>query len=114
MRYTHADQAPEIEVRATKKEACQADGVTIVLEWTQENPLSTYYIDIDPQNLLSLVFNGVTNVTLGMSYNTLYNVSVLAGHLCGDSNVTIFTQLFYYGRCKLKLMIITQKIVESY
>ena len=109
MWYTHADQAPEIEVRSTKKEPCQGDGVTIALEWTQENPLYTYYIDTDPQSLLSLVYNGVTNVTLGMSYNTLYNVSVLAEHLCGDSNVTVFTQLFYYGRCKF-----TQKLVESY
>ena len=92
----HVDQAPEIEVRYTNKEPYKGDGVIVTLEWTQGNPLYTYYIDTVPQ-IISL-FSGNASATLLMSYNTLYNVSVLAEHLCGDSNETIFTQLFYYGR----------------
>ena len=79
------------------KEPCKDDGVTVTLEWTQGNPLYTYHIDTVPQ--IPLMFSGNANVTLKISYNILYNVSILAEHLCGDSNATIFTQLFYYGRC---------------
>ena len=80
------------------KEPCKGDGVTVTLEWTQGNPLYTYHVNTVPQTI-PILFSGNANVTLRVSYNTLYNVSVLAEHLCGDSNITIFTQLFYYGKC---------------
>ena len=85
-------------MKSTNKEQCKGDdGVTVTLEWIQTNPLYMYHIDTVPQ---TSTFSESRNasVTLGMSYNTLYNVSISAEHLCGDSNVTIFTQLFYYGR----------------
>ena len=71
----------------------EGNGVTVILEWTQERPLYSYHVNITPQ--LALMFNESTRVRLTARYNILYNFSVAAAHLCGQHNVTSSTELYY-------------------
>ena len=69
------------------------DGVKVTLEWlSQENPLYSYYVEVDPQ---IATYGNSSAIMLMLSYNTPYNVSVLAGNLC-EENLTIFNQYFNY------------------
>ena len=72
----------------------EVDGIKVILEWIQENPLYPYYIDVDP-SVPGPVIHGNSSVMLNLSYNNPCNVSVLAGHPC-DGNLTIFNELFNY------------------
>ena len=75
----------------------EGNGVTVILEWTQESPLYFYHINITPQ--MALMFNestmSLSRVQLIALYNMLYNFSVVAVHPCGQHNVTSFTELYY-------------------
>ena len=42
------------------------------------------------------IFNNTA--TLIVTYNVMYNVSVEISHLCDQSNITIFSNLYYYPR----------------
>ena len=79
----YLNQTQEIEVRSTNKEPCKGDdGVTITLKWTCmcKSSLHISY-RFSPTNITKLMFSG--------SGNAVY--TAMAEHLCGDSNVTIFT-----------------------
>ena len=72
--------------------------VSVILEWTlpPESALYSYNISVVPQ-ASQLNFYGSTRAQLTLSYNTLYNVSVVARHLCGNASVATSIQL-YYGK----------------
>ena len=70
------------------------DNVTVILEWTPENGMS-YNVSVVPQ--VAVRFTGDRSVQLTASYNTVYNVSVVAT-LCGRNNATTATGLSY-GEC---------------
>ena len=71
--------------------------ITVTLEWIQENSLYCYNIGVIPP--LQLHFNGATSVSVNMSYNVPYNLSILVAHdiVCIENPVIIFTQHFYYS-----------------
>ena len=83
-------------MRQITEEVYEGDGVTITLKWTQwKLPRYSYFIDTIPS--APVTFNGNLSVTIKLSYNIQFNVSILATHLCGESNITIFTQLFHFS-----------------
>ena len=78
-------------------EESEISGMIVTLEWTLE-PMSHFYfynISVVPQ--LNLTFVECTKVMLLVPYNSLYNVTVVAEHRCGQNNVTVtaFKQLLY-------------------
>ena len=75
-----------------RKEQFEKDGVTVTLEWTQEN---SYNFSVFPS--LPIIFSGDANVQLKVPYNTVYNISLLVipPNPCGQ-NDTFFE--VYYGR----------------
>ena len=77
-----------------ESEQLERHAVTVTLEWSQESPFYSYYVDVVPP--IPVMFNGSTSAVLSMSYNIPYNVSVLGAHLCGE-NITIFTQPFHFS-----------------
>ena len=62
----------------------------------EENTLYSYHVGAIPQ-LTSVTSIGIRSATFQFEipYNTLYNVSVVAAHLCGQNNVTTFVELYY-------------------
>ena len=64
------------------------DGVTVTLEWTQNN---SYNISVDPY--LPVNSFGNKSIQLSVSYNTMYNVSVTSLGVCGQNDVLEL----YYG-----------------
>ena len=81
----------------TEQSSYGSDGVTVTLELAEVDPMNTYHIIVIPPS--PSMFNASTGLRamLTMSYNTMYNVSVLAESPCGRENVTYFSDLFYYG-----------------
>ena len=80
--------------------------VTVILHWTQVL-IASYKIIVSPQT--ALMFSGNASVQLVVSYNTLYNVSVVAS-LCGQTMSNNF-ELYYDGKAcsrELTLNIIIQ------
>ena len=70
-----------------RSEQFRADNVTIILEWSQDNyGTLSYHVSVTPQ--VDIRFTGSTSVQLTVSYNILYNVSVVAT-LCGLSLIHI-------------------------
>ena len=71
------------------------DNVTVVLQWTEElnNSLVTYDVRVEPMAHI-ITSNGRANLIL--SYNTLYNVSVVAD-ICGIMNETT-SHVVNYGK----------------
>ena len=85
----------------SKLEQFESNGVKVILEWTQESSFYGYNFSVVPH--LKLRF-GNTTLHLTVPYNTPYNISVVATHLCGENSITAFTEL-YYGDC-MSLIII--------
>ena len=74
-----------------------SEHVSIILEWSRQNFFYSYNIVVEPQ--AELTFNGSTTVQLTLSYNTQYNVGVVATHLCGHvSSVVTSIELYYHGK----------------
>ena len=86
---------PEVVKNVIKQVKFESDGFMVSLEWTEENVLYTYYVNVIPPT--PFVFIDGTSVTFNMSYSTTYNVSVLVElrPLCGK-NITVFRDLYYY------------------
>ena len=71
----------------------EPNAVRVTLDWTtDEGFLYSYYFSTVPQ--IEHTFDGSTTVELTVPYNTLYNVSVEATHLC-SLIVTSFIELYY-------------------
>ena len=78
----------------------ESDSVMVTVEWMEESPFYSYHIIVVPQ--VEFMFTGRDTVQLKVSYNTLYNVSVVASSSCGLNNVTNMTELFF---SELKIII---------
>lgn len=74
-------------------EQYEGNGVIVTLEWTQENPLYSYNVSVIPP--AEITFTGKARAQMKVSYNTSYNVSVMASSPCGRSDATNFTELYY-------------------
>ena len=89
-------------MRVTAASTFEVDGIKVTLEWISpernSSYSSSYYVEIHPS--IPTVMYGNSSVLLELCYNILYNVSVLAEHLCED-NLTIFNKQFNY--CELSL-----------
>lgn len=70
----------------------EQDGVVVILKLSPESKLYSYDVSVTPQ--LDLTLNGSTVVCLKALYDTSYNISVVATHLCGHE-VMNYTELFY-------------------
>ena len=81
-----------------KEEELQSESIMITLEWIQENVILSYNVTVIPQIELAYDQQCTTcTVQLTLSYNTQYNISVVATHPCGQSYVTSFVELHYKG-----------------
>ena len=79
-----------------RSEQFSSRNVTVVLDWTQENEIVLYSYNIHVVPDVEVIFSGSTRAQLILSYNTQYNVSVIATHLCGStSSVIASTELHY-------------------
>ena len=82
------------------KEKFRMDEVVIGLQWTQEtyeNLYVSYNISTEPEIDATVTLISNTHANLTLSYNTQYNVSVVAD-LCGHQATTIIE--IHYGGCK--------------
>ena len=72
----------------------------ITLEWIQDNSLS-YNVSVSPR--ASISFTNNSSIQLNLSYNTLYDVRVLATTTipCRVSPATVATVQLHYGRMLL-------------
>ena len=84
-----------LEVNTPLSEKFERDGIIVTLEWSHENSgtLYSYYVTVVPS--VEIVFIGRVKIQLKVSYDVLYNVSVVASSLCGQRNATTFTILHY-------------------
>ena len=73
----------------------EKDGVTIILEWDEVNPLYSVDVSVIPE--LQVNISGST-AQLKVTYNTMYNVSVIVSPPCGQSSVVVFNKVYYYPR----------------
>ena len=71
-----------------KTEEFEIDEVTVTLQWSNE---SSYIVSVSPY--LPFMPSGIAGSLLRVSYNTLYNVSVLSIDPCGQNIVFEI----YYG-----------------
>lgn len=73
------------EPEVKKTELLGITNVTVILEWTQEDGVY-YNVSVVPPT--ASVFTGSTSLHLTVSYNTSYNVSVVATSFCGQNSAT--------------------------
>ena len=75
----------------------ESSGVFVTLEWTldQDSFIYAHNVSVVPE-VVELTFNRSRGLQLMLSYNTLYNVTVVATHPCGQ-HVESVVQL-YYGK----------------
>ena len=103
--YMHADQGyqpnpPKVDF----EEEFEVERVTVHLNWTQsENPLVSYSVSVVPgspeSGTTAVPITDITAANLALSYNTLYNVTVVA-NFCGQRNAATCIK-FSYGTCTL-------------
>ena len=92
--HNHADGPVNIKIVS---ENFEKDDIRVILEWTQENHTSySYNVSVTPHPVSTLISDRM-RVELKVSYDLLYNVSVLATpHCTGQgSTVEVFTGLYY-------------------
>ena len=73
-------------------EEFESDGVVVTLEWIQQK-FHSYSVNVVPQQEYSVI--NMTVAQLSVSYNTFYNVSIIASPPCGHSNILNFLGLYY-------------------
>ena len=72
-------------------EEFEQDGVTVTLEWTEENSLYSYDVIVSPElDVMVINYFGRFSVRLKVPYNRLYNVSVAAMPPCQRNNMATF------------------------
>ena len=87
---------PVINVREQPADF-ENDGVTVILEWDERNPLYSVNVTVSVIPELQVNISGST-AQLRVTYNTVYNVSVIISPPCGRSSVAVFNQVYYYPR----------------
>ena len=85
----------DLQVRVVA-ESLERDGVRATLEWTQGNQTHySYNISIN-QNIVATALTETTfQLLVDASYDTSYNVSVIAIPQCGQRIVTTTVELYY-------------------
>ena len=73
----------------------EINNITVILGWTPESSLYRYNVNVVPQPEVKWFQNDSTRAQLTIAYNVLYNVSVIATHLCGQNSVTAMIELYY-------------------
>ena len=78
---------PEVNISSIS-ELFESNHVTVTLKWTSESSVQSvaYNVSVVPQGAVK--FNGSTTAQLTLTYNTLYNVSILAAVQCGLNATT--------------------------
>ena len=72
--------------------------VTVTVEWTHQDGVMDYDVRISPLAPL-LTINGSASCRLVVSYNTEYNLSVVAVTPCGNATAS---KILNYGEAKLR------------
>ena len=82
---------PELNVRERHIEF-ETDGVTITLEWVE---LYSVNVTVVPATQVNI---SRSTAQLTVTYDVMYNVSIMISHLCGQNNVTVLSKEYYYPR----------------
>ena len=69
------------------------DGVRVILEWDELNPLYSVIITITPETQVNI---SRSTARLTVAYNILYNISVIVSHSCRQGSATAFPEVHYY------------------
>ena len=69
------------------------DGVTAILEWDELNPIYSVNVTVIPETQVNVTRS---TASLTVTYNVMYNVSVIISHLCDQNGVIIFSEVYYY------------------
>ena len=85
---------PEVNVRE-RATTFEDDGVRVILEWDEVNPLYSVIITITPETQVN---SSRSTSRLTVAYNILYNISVIVSHPCRQNSVTVFSEVYYYPR----------------
>ena len=78
-------------------ENLENDGIGVSLEWTQAENQTQYSYNISINQNVAETLTETTALQLVASYDTSYNVSILAIPQCGQRIVTTTIEL-YYGK----------------
>ena len=85
MIYIATSNSTPVELEVKKTKMFGIANVTVILEWIQEEYVY-YNVSVVPP--ATSMFTRNTSFHLTVSYNTLYNVSVVAKSFCGHDSVT--------------------------
>ena len=69
------------------------DGVTAILEWDELNPIYSVNVTVIPETQVNVTRS---TASLTVTYNVMYNVSVIISHLCDQNGVIIFSEVYHY------------------
>ena len=95
-----AANSPEIAIILS--EQFEKEHVSVLLEWSKMNGGVIFNVCTTPQVIESFAHGSSISYRLNVSYNTQYNVSIVAT-LCGQSHITI-TEL-NYGELRIVISI---------
>ena len=90
--HTHMIDSPDVIISDIEY---GTHNVTVLLRWIPENGV-TYNISTEPEVETVINFNTMSTAQITLSYNTHYNVSVLATSVCGRARNHTAIE-FYYG-----------------
>ena len=71
------------------------DGVRVILEWDEVNPLYSFNVTVTPETQVN-ISNSTARLTV--NYNEMYNVNVIVSHPCEQNSGIIFSKVYYYPR----------------
>ena len=84
---------PQVAIRVVSKRL-GSDGIRVTLEWIQKNQ-TQYSYNVSINQNVSTELDEMTTLQLVASYDTSYNVSILATPQCGQRIVTTSIELYY-------------------
>ena len=78
-------------------EQFERDGIIVTLGIEDNTLYESYHVNANPQlasdSVISIIDRAMFQIKV--LYNIVYNVSVVATHLCGQNNMTTFIELYY-------------------
>ena len=84
---------PQVAIRVVSK-GSESDCIKVTLEWTQKNQ-TQYSYNVSINQNVSIKLAETTTLQLIASFDTSYNVSILATPQCGPRIVTTSIELYY-------------------
>ena len=104
-RGTQSTQILRLLLYRIVSESLESDGIRINLDWTHEDQSQySYNVSVSPTALLSQT-HSEGEIQFIASYDTLYNISLLAIPQCGQKVVTTLIEL-HYGKCNHNVTVI--------